>query len=326
MASHIACDAMSLKSIKGGGRMHASTGKGLFSRWQILVAVAPGLTLFAIFLIYPSLANIFYSFTNYKPFSMYPTKWVWFQNYIDLFAQSRNLELLLLALKNTVIISLLVSVIQNIMAALFAVLLNNSIKLRNFYRAVIFLPVTLGAVIQGLVWTLAFDPYNGTYARILSALGIHSTYFGDSNIALYLVIMIIMWANVGFAMTIYLAGLQAIPMELYESGRIDGASGWQALRLITLPLLRASVTVNVLLCIIGSINMLDIIIVTTNGGPGFATYNLPFLVLTFIMNQGSTQGHATQGFAAAVSIVQFLFTLAVVLIVQKFLRGREVEI
>jgi raffinose/stachyose/melibiose transport system permease protein len=186
---------------------------------------------------------------------------------------------------------------------------------------VIFLPVTLGVVIQGLVWTLMFNPYDGTYAQILSSIGIHSTYFGDPNLALYMVIMIIIWANVGFAMTIYLAGLQAIPMELYESGRIDGASGWSTFRHITLPLIGASVTVNVLLCLIGSINMLDIIIVTTNGGPGFATYNLPFLVLYNITTSGKTQG-----FAAAVSVVQFLFTLVVVLIAQRFLRRREVEL
>lgn len=304
--------------------MRAKTGRGIFSKWQIFIAVAPGMLLFTVFLVYPSVANVFYSFTDYKPLSKNPLQWVWLRNYINLFTQSSNLSILMTALKNTVIISVLVSVVQNILAAFFAVLLNSRIRLRNLYRAVIFLPVTLGAVIQGLVWTLAFDPYNGTYAQILSSLGVHSTYFGDTSLALYLVIMIIIWANVGFAMTIYLAGLQAIPVELYESGRIDGASSWQAFRNITLPLLSASVTVNVLLCIIGSINMLDIIIVTTNGGPGFATYNLPFFVFNLINSAG--QGNRTQGFAAAVSIVQFLFTLVIVLVAQKLLRRREVEL
>lgn len=301
--------------------MHKSKGKGIFSRWQIFLAVAPGLILFTIFIIYPAAANIIYSFTDYTPLSAHPTQWVWLKNYIALFAQSRNLALLLQALKNTAIIAILVSVVQNILAAVFAVLLNNKIKFRNFYRAVIFLPVTLGVVIQGLVWTLMFNPYSGTYAQILSSIGIHSTYFGDPNLALYLVIMIIIWANVGFAMTIYLAGLQAIPAELYESARIDGASGWSTFKNITLPLLGASVTVNVLLCLIGSINMLDIIIVTTNGGPGFATYNLPFLVLYNITTSGKTQG-----FAAAVSVVQFLLTFVVVIVAQTFLRRREVEL
>lgn len=295
--------------------------KCLFSKIQIFIAVFPGLALFFTFLIFPAIINIIYSFTDYKPLSPNPLKWVGFQNYTAIFSQRGNFDLLVHAIGNTLKIAILVSVVQNLIAILFAVLLNNKIRLRNFYRAIIFLPVTLGVVIQGLVWTLAFNPYNGTYARALTYLGVNSTYFGDSKIAIYLIIVIIIWANIGFAMTIYLSGLQGIPMDIYESGLIDGASGFRAFRYITLPLLMGSVRVNVLLCVIGAINMLDIIVVTTNGGPGFATYNLPYLVFFHITTSGKTQG-----FAAAVSILQFLFTLFFVIVAQRLMKGKEVEL
>lgn len=300
--------------------MQLKNKRKIFSKWQIYLALAPGLILFGVFIIYPAIANIIYSFTDYRPLYE-PTLWVGLENYINLFTRSRDLNLLVLALKNTVIIAILVSVIQNILAVTFAVLLNRRMKFRNLYRGIIFLPMTLGVVIQGLVWKLMLNPNNGSFAKILSSMGINSTYFGDPNLALYLIIMIIIWANVGFAMTIYLSGLQGIPNEVYESAQVDGATGWKVFRHITLPLLRPSVTINVLLCLIGSINMLDIIIVTTNGGPGFATYNLPFLVLNNI-----TVGDKTQGFAAAVSIIQFLFTFIVVFITQIIMRKKEVEL
>jgi ABC-type sugar transport system permease subunit len=300
--------------------MKPKNKKRIFSRWQIYLVLSPGLILFGVFIIYPAIANIIYSFTDYRPLYE-PTQWVGLKNYIDLFTRSRDIELLGLSFKNTIIIAILVSVIQNVLALTFAVLLNRKMKLRNLYRGIIFLPMTLGVVIQGLVWKLMLNPNNGTFAKMLSSIGIKSTYFGDPNLALYLVIMIIIWSNIGFAMTVYLSGLQSIPDELYDAGLVDGATGWKAFKNITLPLIRPALTVNVLICLIGSINILDIIIVTTNGGPGFSTYNLPYLVLNNI-----TIGQKTQGFAAAVSVIQFLFTFIVVFIVQIFLRKKEVEL
>lgn len=298
--------------------------KGLFPKWQIFIALFPALLLFSIFTIFPAVANIFFSFTDYRPFSEQPTRWIWFDNYISIMIHGNNFSELLQALRNTAVIAGVISLVQNILAVLFAVLLNNRIKCKNIYRAIIFLPLTLGIVIQGLIWTLALDPYQGTIAQLLSKLGFHSSYFGDSNIAIYLVIMIIIWANVGFAMTIYLAGLQAIPQELYEAGIMDGAAGWNSFKHITLPLLGQAVTVNVLLTIIGGINQLAIIIVTTNGGPGRSTNNLPFYIFNGISKSGN--GAYSQGYFAAITLVQFLITFVVVIIGQYFLRRREVEI
>jgi len=295
----------------------------IYSRWAIFAAVSPVCLLFAVFVLFPAAANLFFSFTDYKGLPGFPLKWLGFANYRQIF--TNDFSDLWLTVKNTFIVAVSVSTIQNVLAVFLALLVNKKLKLKNFFRAAIFTPIILGPVVQGLVWTIMLDPFSGPVSQILGRFGVHSAFFGDPHLALALLIMVIIWVNIGFAMVLYLAGLQNIPPEYYEAGLIDGASGWSTFRHITLPLLRPTVTINVLLTIIGSLSMLDIILVTTNGGPGKATMTLSMFIFK---NLVSNMGYAmvSQGYVAALSMFQFLLILVVVMIVQGFLRRKEVEL
>lgn len=306
-------------SLMGVEKMTAN--RRLYSFWPI-VAICPALIVFTIFVLFPAVANIFFSFTDYTGILKIPVHWVGIANYKKIIMN--DFSEIWSSIKVTFILAVSVTVIQNAGAVMLAILVNKKLFFRNFYRCVIFLPIILGPVVQGLIWTIVFDPFSGPVSLVLSKLGIESAYFGDPKIALYLVILVIIWSNIGFTMALYLAGLQGIPYELYESGYLDGAKGWSAFRYITLPLIRPSITINLIICIIGTLSLYDIIFVLTGGGPGTATRTLAMFIF---LNLTKTMAYnVSQGYVAALSILQFFIIMVFVLIAQYFLRRKEVEL
>jgi raffinose/stachyose/melibiose transport system permease protein len=129
------------------------------------------------------------------------------------------------------------------------------------------------------------------------------------------------WANLGFSMMIYLAGMQAIETDVYDAGKIDGTSAWSAFRFLTVPLLGPSITINVLLAIIGTITGFELIFVLTGGGPAFATQTLGI----WVFNQAFLGVNNTRspGFAAAIAMVQFVIVFGIAMVMQSYLRRRE---
>jgi raffinose/stachyose/melibiose transport system permease protein len=114
------------------------------------------------------------------------------------------------------------------------------------------MPIALGVTIIGLIWILFFNPQQGQAASLFGAFGVHSAFFGADNWAMPLVIFVQIWQNAGFSTLVFIGGLRAINPSIYEAAEIDGITGWQRLRRITFPLLAPSVTVNVLLAVVGS--------------------------------------------------------------------------
>ncbi|WP_214626507.1 carbohydrate ABC transporter permease [Paenibacillus agaridevorans] len=290
---------------------------GRFSRYWPIIVVLPALFLYILFLLLPSLGNIFFSFTDFTGNVNRPLNWIGFRNYER--ALTSDFDNLGTIIKNTILFAISVTVFQNIIAVLLAVLVNMKLKLRNFYRSVIFMPNMLGVIVIGIVWVLIFDPFNGPIYLVFEKLGIESALLGDPKLAMTLVVSVTIWSNVGYGMILYLAGLQNIPEELYEAGKIDGTSGWSAFRYITVPLLRSSITINVLICIIGTLSMYESILVLTNGGPGIATTTLGLYILKSLST-------GSQGYTAALSILHYFIVLVVVLIVQFYLRRKEADL
>ena len=127
------------------------------------------------------------------------------------------------------------------------------------------------------------------------------------------------WANLGFSMMVFLAGMQGIPADVYEAGKIDGTGPWSAFRYLTIPLLAPSITINVLLAIIGSMTGYELIFVLTDGGPAFASQTLGM----WVFNQAFFSGAGLPGFASAIAMVQFSLVFVVALVMQYYLRRRE---
>lgn len=281
------------------------------------VCLAPALAVFIVLEIVPALATSIFSLTDYTGLPRRPINWVGLQNYVELLTGGQTF--LIRALQVTVIFSLLVTVVQNGLAVLIAWLLNSQLRGQVAVRSLVFLPVVLGATINGLTWYVMFHPLNGPVTTLLGSFGIKANMLGSVSTALYAVIWVQIWANLGFSMMVFLAGMQGIPAEVYEAGKIDGTTPWSAFRYLTIPLLAPSITINVLLAIIGTMTGYELIFVLTDGGPAFSSQTLGM----WVFNQAFFSGNTLPGYAATIAMVQFTLVFAIALVMQYYLRRRE---
>lgn len=293
-------------------------GRRGFSVAAPYLGMLPGLFFFALFGIGPSLATIVLSFTDITGVPNTPWHFVSLDNYYRFFALS-NWRDSAETLQRTFLFSGVSTIAQNSIALGAALLLNKRLKGHLALRGLIFMPVVLGVTVIGLMWSIVLNPIGGPVSTLLAALGHDSTLLGSYKDAFPLVIMVNIWAYIGTAMLIYLAGLQGIPSELLEAASIDGASGWGKFRHITWPLLTPMVTINVMLSVIGSLKDYQIIYVLTNGANNTS-------VLALQVFNSAFSGSQQQGYASALSVLQFLMVLIIALLLLAFLRSREVKL
>ena len=281
------------------------------------VCIAPALAVFFLLEIVPAFATSIFSLTDYTGLPNAPIHWVGLENYTSLFAAQQTF--LLRALGVTAIFSLAVTILQNGLAVLIAWLLNANLRGQIAVRSIVFMPVVLGATVNGLMWYVMYHPLSGPVTNVFAAFGLKLNLLGSTSTALYAVIWVQIWANLGFSMMVFLAGMQSIPADIYEAGEIDGTSPWSAFRFLTIPLLAPSITINVLLAIIGTITGFELIFVLTDGGPALATQTLGM----WVFNQAFFSGNRLPGFASAIAMVQFAIVFVIAMIMQWYLRRRE---
>lgn len=281
-----------------------------------------GIAVLVAFAVIPAVGVFAISFTDIRSLPFLPVSWVGLQNYIDFFSAA-HLGYNLNALRNTLVYSVATTLISTLLALLIAILLNQRLRGTTFYRAIVFMPTVLGVTVIGLIWSLIFNPSGGPAASLWGLFGADSAFFGDQSMALGLVIFVQVWAGLGVAMVIFLAGLQAIPEELYEVAAIDGATAFQKFRFVTIPMLAPSITANVLLAIVGSLQSYQLAYVLT--GPNNSATQLLSLAIFAQGFGGSAASGASQsqGYAASISIVQFVIVGIISLAVLAYLRKRE---
>ncbi len=294
------------------------------SRWLPYLLLLPGIFFYLLISLGPSLATAVYSFTDATGIKGAPINWVGLANYREfLFMGQASLDNYS-ALWRTLIFCFFVTTIQFTLGLVIALLVNQKLRGVNFFRTVYFMPVILGAVIQGLIWSLFLYPLGGPMAQLLGLFGLKSEFLGgQASQAFAWVIVVQIWANMGTTMMIFISGLQTIPDELYEAARIDGAGSWHVFRNVVWPLLTPVVNTNLLLNIIGSLQAWQLFLVLLGYRNG--TQVLGYLI--FAQGFGQTSGSVTsafrQGYAAAASIVLFILVLVIGMIVQTVLRRRE---
>jgi len=190
-----------------------------------------------------------------------------------------------------------------------AVLLNRKMRGRTFFRAAAFMPVTMAFVVIGVLWSWIYNPTFGLLNNILKSLGLESLIMGwlsDPKIALWSIVTVDVWKWTGFHMVLFLAGLQNIPLELYEAATIDGASRVQSFLKITLPLLAQVTAVSVLMSLMGAfVSNYDVVYVMTGGGP----YHSTEVAMTWIVQTGFR--FSALGKASAMSFIVFAFIFVV---------------
>ncbi len=279
-----------------------SGGRRRFTPWLLL---APGLGIYLLISVGPSLATAIYSFTDATGIRGLPISWVGLDNYDEFLLQGARSRDNIDALQRTLLFMAVVTVVQFGIGLVMALLVNQNLRGRMFFRTLFFVPVILGAVVQGLMWKLFLRPGGGPMDTLIGWFGLESQFLTGPS-AFYWVIVVQIWANAGFTMVIFLAGLQSIPSELNEAAAVDGASGWQLFRNVTWPQLTPAVNTNFLLNIIGSLQawILFLVLVGYRNGTQVLGY------VVFAEGFGQTGNNTfRQGFAAAASIVLFLLVL-----------------
>ena len=274
-------------------------------RWMPWLLLAPGLFFYLLIGVGPSMATTIYSFTDATGIRGLPINWVGFDNYNEFLFQGARSRDNLDALRRTLVFMVLVTTIQFGLGLVMALLVNQKLRGRLVFRTLFFVPVILGVAVQGLMWKLFLRPGGGPMDSIFGWFGLESQFLNGNN-AFYWVIFVQIWANAGFTMVIFLAGLQTIPADLYEAAAEDGASGWNLIKNITWPQLTPAVNTNFLLNLVGSLQAWMLFLVLTGYKNG--TQVLGYVVYAEAFG-GTSTGSFRQGYAAAASIVLFLLVL-----------------
>jgi multiple sugar transport system permease protein len=285
-------------------------------QWTAYLFLSPVLILFAIFTFFSVGYAFWLSFHEWnilephKPF-------VGLDNYSRLLKDTRFREATLNTLYYTA-----VSVPLTIGLGLFvALMLNTSIKARGLFRTLFYLPVITPLVIASIIWKWV---YNGDYGLLnyylmkLNLIDEPLLWLADPNLAMPSVIITSVWKGVGFAMVVYLAGLQSIPEDYYDAARLDGASGWQRLKDITFPLLSSTTLFLFVISILGSFQVFTQIFIMTNGGPLGKTRTIVWYIYTTAFKDFN------MGYAAAMAFALFAMMLVFTLLQFRFLR-RDVD-
>ncbi len=282
----------------------------------IVAFVAPALIVYLSFVILPVVLAAVYSFFNWNGLSALD-RFIGFDNYIRALgdpifqaAVGRNFAIVVLSL-----------LIQGPIAIGIALLLNRRIRGRTVFRVLIFVPFVLSEVIAGLAWKLILQP-QGPFDSVLQALGLgelRQLWLADQNVVFWTLFWVLSWKYLGFAIILFLAGLQSVPDELSEAAQIDGASWWQTQRLITIPLLTPTIRIWAFLSIIGSLQQFDVVWLLTGGGPVNATTTMA----TYMVQYGFQRSQL--GFGSAVAVILFVASLIFALLYQRFILQRDLR-
>lgn len=295
--------------------MKQKGGSGIEKRIvrQYLVLVLPGMIIFTVGLIIPLFLSFRYSLTDWDGMTAKKT-FVGIQNYIKLFKDKEFLESWWFTIKFTIGNT----IIQNVLALLFAVALDSGIRFQKLYRAAFFVPCLISAIVVGFVWLKMFSNVLPAINDLLGT-GFNFLLFGKAETVLGGLLIANNWQWVGYWMLIYLAGLQSVPAELYEAAKVDGANAIHRFFNVTIPMLAPAITICVVGITTGSLKVYDLLVASTKGGPGRASTSVIYKTYTTAINGRQ------YGYGSAMTVTLVIALLLVALIQVKGLRKKEVQ-
>lgn len=291
------------------------SGGGLRQALEVAFFVTPALALFALFVVWPVVRAVQFSFYRWKGFGPL-VDFVGLRNYSTVLHD----EVFTDAFVHNMVIVVLSILVQLPLGLAIALLLNRRMRGQGVLRTVIFVPYVLAEVIAGVVWFQLLQPDYGVVDTLLGAVGVQGPeqgWLGTPDRALVTVFVVLTWKYLGLAVLLFLAGLQGVPQDLVEAAQIDGASWWQVQRRITVPLLGPTIRVWAFLSMIGSVQLFDMVWILTGGGPANATTTMA----TFLVTEG-TKRH-NYGIAAAASVVLFAVALVMAMAYQLLVLRRD---
>lgn len=275
----------------------------------------PGILIFVLFFIVPFFVGFGYSFTNWD---FIKSDFVGLNNYITILTDPT----MNIAFKNTFLFAIVTTVGKVGLGLLLAVFLSRKFFLTNYLRTIYYLPAVINTIAIGITFTAMMHPTKGLINTFLSAIGLEQiapNWLSDPKIAMLSICFIEIWKWTGYTMMILLAGMQNISQDYYEAAQVDGATGWQKFRYVTLPLLAPSLNNAVILSVIGGLKVFDIVLATTGGGPGVTTQVFNSIIYR-------SYSYNLQGQASAGTIILAVIVLITTLITNKIIVGKEVEL
>ncbi|KQS09415.1 sugar ABC transporter permease [Curtobacterium sp. Leaf183] len=298
------------------GRPRAKPVADVRKRVEIALLAGPATIMFVGFVILPVVLAAYYGFYKWQGYGT-PTDFVGLDNYKIIFTDP-DFRGVLWHNAFIVIGSLLV---QGPIAIILALLLNQRIRGRGLIRVLIFVPYVISEVIVGTGWSLMLSS-SGAVNDLLQTLGLgalRNDWLSNPDIAIWTLLAIISWKYIGFAVILFLAGLQSIPEELFEAAQLDGAGYWQIQRRITLPLLGPTLRIWAFLSIIGSLQLFDLVYIIW--GQYIASTAGTSTMATYMVANGRNSGN--YGYGNAVAVVIFLISLVIALVYQRFVLRRD---
>ncbi len=285
-------------------------------RIEITLFAGPALGVYLAFVLLPVVLAAVYSFFKWNGYGPL-TDFIGIDNYVRALTD----PVFVGAIGHNLFIVVASLIVQGPLAIGIALLLNRRLKGRGLLRVLIFVPYVLSEVIVGLAWKLLLQPQGG-FDSLMASLGLadlRQLWLADTNIVMFTLFGIITWKYLGFAVILFLAGLQGIPDELAEAAQIDGASWWQTQRHITIPLLGPTIRIWAFLSIIGSLQLFDLVWIVTGGGPANATTTMATYMVQFGFQRSQL------GFGSAVAVILFLVSLAFALVYQRVVLRRDLQ-
>lgn len=283
-------------------------------KWFVVFTV-PLIFIFIIVVIIPFLVGIYYSFFEWDGIGANPKVFVGLDNFIELWGDGQFLRSMWL----TTLFTVLSVITINVIGLAFALLVTSRIKTANAARTLLFMPYLIGGLILGYIWQFVFVD---VFAFLGEVTGLDQVFFNwlvDPQFALYGLVFVFTWQMAGYIMIIYIAGIQAIPNDVVEAAKIDGASTWQRFTRITFPLLMPALTISLFLTLSSAFKIYDVNLSLTGGGPANATELFAMNIYQEIF------GSSNYGFGQAKAIVFFLIVAAITLTQVYMTKKREVE-
>jgi len=278
--------------------------------------LAPTLILFVLFIAYPLWNTLTLSLTDAR-LSSSARAFVGVANFRELFGD----PVFWMSIKNNVIILVGSVVFQVGLGAILAAICHRAVRRRTstVARTIIFIPILMSAAAVGLLWALIFNPSIGAVGPVLHFFNLPAPgegFLGDPNLAIFAILFVACWQYTGFMMVMLFAGMQAIPVEIYEAATLDGASEPKILWNITLPGIRNVLMAAILITMIGSFKAFDTVFVLTNGGP----YHASEVLGTYLYKEAFSLNRV--GYASAIAVVLLLFSV-ILSIAQLRIQGRD---
>lgn len=274
----------------------------------------PTLLVYSIFIILPIAIAVYYSFTKYSGIGK--PRFTGLKNYIRLFQD----ELFWVSFKNTMIMFVLAFVLLLTLSFLIALLLNNKLRAVDFSKALIFSPAIIAPIIVGIIWVYILDPNIGIINNVLDAIGADAfkqKWIGGEILSPYSIAIIYFWQQLGYLVTIFIAGLKMIPGDILEAVKIDGANAIQEIRYVTIPMMRTTISTVAVLIITGVFKIFEIVQQTTGGGPNHLSETL----VTYSYSQTFSSGD--YGYGMSLATVTFLISLIITAIYSSLTKEKE---